>query len=209
MVDKEEYVPDELDFKIMTVLQKECNISIRKLSKMLNIPTSTVQRRIVNLNDTGIIKGCHAVLNKDYLGYITIFSLLKVTTGFIKDEGGYLENFSEGNIIKRYEVEPQHYFIVDKSTKLNANPWEFVLEVFGSLTPKAYDKNVAAIQVIYALHGQYDVLVKVVGTDQKICGKYIEDKIAIIPGITGIESFTVFDVKKDEERLPFVSEIRE
>jgi DNA-binding Lrp family transcriptional regulator len=209
MVDKEEYVPDELDFKIMSVLQRQCNISIRKLSKMLNIPTSTVQRRIVNLNDTGIIKGCHAILNKDYLGYITIFSLLKVTTGFIKDEGGYIENFSEGDIRKRYEVESKHYFIVNKKTQLNANPWEFVLEVFGSLSPKTYGNEIASIQIIYALHGQYDVLVKVVGTDQKICGKYIEDKIAIIPGITGIQSFTVFDVKKDEDTLPFVSENKE
>jgi hypothetical protein len=90
---------------------------------------------------------------------------------------------------------------------LKANPWEFVLDVFSSLTPKKYGEDIAAIQIIYALHGRFDVLVKVIGTDQKICGKYIEDKIAIIPGITGIESFTVFDVKKDDDRLPFVVEV--
>ena len=39
-------------------------------------------------------------------------------------------------------------------------------------------------------------------------GRYIEDKIAIIPGIIGIESFTVFDVKKDDDRLPFLTQIK-
>jgi DNA-binding Lrp family transcriptional regulator len=197
-----------LDVKIMSVLQEKCNVSVRKLAKKLQIPTSTAQRRIANLQDQGIIKGCRAVINKEYLGYITLFSLVKVTTGFLKDEGGYLDSFSEEEIRNRYDVESNHYFIMDKNTKLKANPWEFVLEVLSSLTPKGYGNEIAAVQIIYALHGRYDILLKVIGTDQKICGKYIEDKIAIIPGITGIESFTVFDVKKDEARVPFLEDIR-
>lgn len=201
---QKKYEPDELDIKIMSRLQEESNLSVRQLAKKLGIPTSTVQRRIVNLNKKGIIKGYRAILHKEYLGYVTLFSLVKVATGFIKDEGGYLKNFAEGKIKEKYKVEPKFFFIVDSGSKLKANPWEFVLDVFSSLTPKSYEKDIAAIQVIYALHGRFDVLVKVVGTDQKICGKYIEDKVAIIPGITGIESFTVFDVKKDDDRLPFV-----
>ena len=202
------YVPDILDVKIMSVLQEKCNVSVRKLAKKLQIPTSTAQRRIANLQDLGIIKGCRAVVNKEYLGYITLFSLVKVTTGFLKDEGGYLESFAEGEIRQKYDVESNHYFILDRNTKLKANPWEYVLDVLSSLTPKGYGSEIAAIQIIYALHGRYDILLKVIGTDQKICGKYIEDKIAIIPGITGIESFTVFDVKKDEARVPFLEDIR-
>jgi Lrp/AsnC family leucine-responsive transcriptional regulator len=204
---QKKYEPDELDIKIMSRLQEESNLSVRQLAKKLNIPSSTVQRRIVNLNKKGIIKSYRAILHKEYLGYVTLFSLVKVATGFIKDEGGYLKNFAEEEIKEKYKVEPKFFFIVDSGSKLKANPWEFVLDVFSSLTPKSYEKDIAAIQVIYALHGRFDVLVKVVGTDQKICGKYIEDKVAIIPGITGIESFTVFDVKKDDDRLPFVSEI--
>lgn len=203
------YVPDILDVKIMSVLQDKCNVSVRKLAKKLQIPTSTAQRRIANLQDHGIIKGCRAVINKEYLGYITLFSLVKVTTGFLKDEGGYLDSFSEDEIRNRYDVESNHYFIMDKKTNLKANPWEFVLDVLSSLTPKGYVNEIAAVQIIYALHGRYDILLKIIGTDQKICGKYIEDKIAIIPGITGIESFTVFDVKKDEARVPFLEDIRE
>jgi DNA-binding Lrp family transcriptional regulator len=202
------YVPDILDIKIMSVLQEKCNVSVRKLAKKLQIPTSTAQRRIANLQDLGIVKGCRAVINKEYLGYITLFSLVKVTTGFLKDEGGYLDGFSEKEIKDRYDVESNHYFIMDRNTRLKANPWEFVLEVLSSLTPKEYGNEIAAVQIIYALHGRYDILLKVIGTDQKICGKYIEDKIAIIPGITGIESFTVFDVKKDEARVPFLEDVR-
>lgn len=204
MTHKDRYKPDELDVKIMSRLQEECNVSIRKLSKILRIPSSTIQRRIANLQEKGIIMGHRAVLNKEYLGYLTIFSLVKVATGFVKDEGGYLENFTEEKIKNRYRVEPEFHFITDSENGLKANPWEFVLDVFSSLTPKSYGDDIAAIQIIYALHGRFDVLVKVIGTDQKICGKYIEDKIAIIPGITGIESFTVFDVKKDDDRVPFV-----
>lgn len=202
------YVPDSLDVKIMSVLQEKCNVSVRKLAKKLGIPTSTAQRRIANLQDLGIIRGCRAVINKEYLGYITLFSLVKVTTGFLKDEGGYLDSFSEEEIKDRYDVESNHYFIMDRNSKLKANPWEFVLDVLSSLTPKGYGNEIAAVQIIYALHGRYDILLKIIGTDQKICGKYIEDKIAIIPGITGVESFTVFDVKKDEARVPFLEDIR-
>lgn len=204
MNQKIRYEPDELDIKIMSRLQEECNVSIRQLGKILGIPTSTVQRRMTNLHEKGIIKGCRGVLNKEYLGYVNIFSLIKVTTGFVKDEGGYLENFAEEEIKNRYQVEPKFFFVIDTKDNLKANPWEFVLSVFSSLTPKTYGEDIASVQTIYALHGRFDVLVKVVGTDQKICGKYIEDKITIIPGITDIESFTVFDVKKDDDRLPFV-----
>jgi DNA-binding Lrp family transcriptional regulator len=204
-----DYEPDELDFRILSKLQNQCNLSIRKLGKLLEVPTSTVQRRVANLHEVGIIKGYQAILNKEYLGYITIFSHVKVTTGFIKDEGGYLHNFAEYEIRDKYAVEPDHFFIVDVENNLKANPWEFVLDVFASLTPKAYGNDIASIQIIYALHGRYDILVKVVGTDQKICGKYIEDKIAIIPGITGIESSTVFDMKKDDDKLPFRIELEE
>lgn len=206
MMQKDRYKPDELDTKIMSKLQEECNLSIRQLGKRLKIPASTVQRRMSNLHEKGIIKGYHAVLDKEYLGYVTLFTLIKVAAGFIKDEGGYLESFAEKEMKRRYEVEPKFFFIVDSNTKLKANPWEFVLDVFSSLTPKSYGEDIAAIQIIYALHGRFDILVKVIGTDQKICGKYIEDKVAIIPGITGIESFAVFDVKKDDDRLPFVFE---
>ncbi|UCG68312.1 MAG: Lrp/AsnC family transcriptional regulator [Thermoplasmata archaeon] len=204
---KKGYKPDEMDIKIMSKLQEECNLSIRQLGKKLRMPASTVQRRVANLTEKGIIKGYRALLDKEYLGYVTLFSLIKVATGFVKDEGGYIENFTEEEIRNRYQIEPKFYFIVDSETKLKANPWEFVLDVFASLTPKEYGEDIAAIQIIYALHGRFDILVKVIGSDQRICGKYIEDRVAIIPGITGIESFAVFDVKKDDDRLPFLSEI--
>jgi len=205
MMKQERYKLDDLDLRILSKLQEEGNVSTRQLGKVLGIPTSTTQRRITNLHKKGIIKGYHAIVNKEYLGYVTLFSLIKVGTGFVKDEGGYIENFAEEEIKNLYEVESKLHFVVDAESKLKANPWEFVLDVFSSLTPKSYGEDVASIQIIYALHGRFDILVKIVGTDQKICGKYIEDKIAIIPGITGIESFTVFDVKKDDDRLPFVS----
>lgn len=206
---EERYKPDDLDFKIMSQLQVECNLSIRKLGDRLDAPTSTIQRRIANLNRKGIIKGCRAVLDKESLGYITIFSLINATTGFIKDEGGYIENFAEEEIKKRYYVEPKFCFIMDSESNLKTNPWEFILNVFSYLTPKVYEKDIAGIQIIYGLHGRFDLLLKIVGTSQKTCGRYIEDKIAIIPGIAAIESFTVFDVRKDEDTLPFLIEYEE
>jgi DNA-binding Lrp family transcriptional regulator len=206
MIGKNRYKPDEVDIRILAMMQEDCNVSIRKLSSKIGIPSSTVQRRMVNLQKRGIIRACRAVLDKEYLGYITIFSLVKVATGFVKDEGGYIENFAEDMVRESYEVEPGRFFVVDRKRKVKANPWEFVLDVFSSLGPRTYGEDIAAIQIIYALHGRYDILVKVTGTDQRICGKYIEDSLAIIPGITGIESFTVFDVKKDDDRVPFAME---
>ncbi|UCF09020.1 MAG: Lrp/AsnC family transcriptional regulator [Thermoplasmata archaeon] len=206
---KDRYLPDELDKRIMSQLQRDCNTSIRQLSARLDIPTSTVQRRIANLHGKGIIKGYQAMLDRESLGYSTIFSLVKVATGFIKDDGGYVKKFAEEEIRGQYEVEPKQFFIMDRASKLMANPWEFVLNVFSSLKPRSYGEDIAAVQVVYALYGRFDVLMKVVGTDQKILGRYLEDKVSIIPGITNIETFTVFDVLKDDKRLPFAEEVEE
>lgn len=54
---------DEKDASIIRVLGRRSGLSSRALSKMLDIPISTVHRRIKRLEREGIIKGYKALIN--------------------------------------------------------------------------------------------------------------------------------------------------
>jgi DNA-binding Lrp family transcriptional regulator len=54
---------DEKDEAILTILRRRSGLSSRALSNMLNIPISTVHRRIKRLEKQGIIVGYRAIVN--------------------------------------------------------------------------------------------------------------------------------------------------
>ncbi len=59
---------DDTDKKILNILQKDCNIPLDKIAKMLNISKSTVHYRIKRLESEEIIDGYHAKVNFSRLG---------------------------------------------------------------------------------------------------------------------------------------------
>ena len=73
---------DEIDLKILALLQKNAKYSLDEISKELKIPKSTVSYRIKKLESSGVIKGYYAqidptALNLDYV----IISLVKAKYG--------------------------------------------------------------------------------------------------------------------------------
>ncbi len=63
---------DEIDKKILKILQNNCKVKLREASNKLGIPKSTLHNRISRLKKEGIIKGCRAILDPFKLGYRTI-----------------------------------------------------------------------------------------------------------------------------------------
>ena len=59
---------DEIDKKLLNLLQKDCRKSILDMSRELGISKSTVSYRIKRLEDEGIIEGYHAKINASKLG---------------------------------------------------------------------------------------------------------------------------------------------
>ena len=84
---------DEIDARILRELQTDCRISIRELSKRVNLSPPSVAERVRRLEDHNIIEGYTIRLNKKELGF-TVDCIVEVTMrdgqyekfkGFIKD----------------------------------------------------------------------------------------------------------------------------
>lgn len=65
---------DDIDIKILKVLQEDCRVTLDRMSKMLNVPKSTLHYRIKRLEKVGVIEGYYAKLNPAKLGkeYIAV-----------------------------------------------------------------------------------------------------------------------------------------
>ena len=76
---------DEKDESILKVVSRRSGMSSRKLSGMLNIPISTVHRRIKKFEDDGVITGYKALI--DYqdtpwpIGALLLVDLMEVIPG--------------------------------------------------------------------------------------------------------------------------------
>jgi len=60
--------PDKLDFKILTILQEDPDISVRELSRRLQVPKSTVHYRLKTLEQSGYFKRA-VIVNVEKLGF--------------------------------------------------------------------------------------------------------------------------------------------
>jgi len=60
---------DDLDIKILSILQQEGRISNVKLAKQLSISEAPCWRRLQRLKKSGMIEGYQAVLNRRKLGF--------------------------------------------------------------------------------------------------------------------------------------------
>ena len=59
---------DKTDKQILAILQKDGRVSASNIATELDISIPTVTDRIKKLQDSGIIKGIHAVLDPKHLG---------------------------------------------------------------------------------------------------------------------------------------------
>ncbi len=75
---------DDLDLRILAILNEDARMSYREIAKKLDIASGTVYNRIKKMTDNGIIKGYIPLLDHRKLGYdLTVLILIQV-------EGEYL-----------------------------------------------------------------------------------------------------------------------
>ena len=67
---------DEIDFKILRILQKKCDASLKEISDAINVPITTIYNRIRKLRESGILRGCYADIDYGKLGYRTTAFIL-------------------------------------------------------------------------------------------------------------------------------------
>jgi Lrp/AsnC family transcriptional regulator for asnA, asnC and gidA len=100
---KEKLEIDKVDVQILSILQEDCHLSLRKIAAKTHISSIMAATRIKNLEDKGILKGYTVILDPVKLGY----DLTAVI--FVQTEGGYLKDLENelsqmANIIAIYEI---------------------------------------------------------------------------------------------------------
>ena len=60
---------DELDLRIISLLQKNARLSFREIARELDVAVGTVYNRIKKLEEEGVIRGYAPVLDYEKLGF--------------------------------------------------------------------------------------------------------------------------------------------
>ena len=63
---------DALDRRILSILQQRCRVSAQDLADALGLSPTTCWRRWKALEDAGVVKGYHAILDRDSIGLAVI-----------------------------------------------------------------------------------------------------------------------------------------
>lgn len=123
---------DEIDAMILSELEKNSRLSIRELSKRINLSPSSVTERLKRLEDNRIIEGYTISINKKNLG-LSINCIIKVTM-----RNGEYERFK--NFIKDYNHSEWCYRIAGDScflVKLSVKDLGEIEEFINKVSPYA------------------------------------------------------------------------
>ncbi|OVE70864.1 transcriptional regulator [Clostridium diolis] len=119
---------DEIDISILSELQRNSRLSIRELSKRINLSPPSVTERVNILQDSGIIEGYTIRINKKKLG-LSIDCIMKITMK--NGEYNKFKNFIKNH--KRsewgYRIAGDGCFLVKLSVKNLEEIEEFINDI--------------------------------------------------------------------------------
>ncbi|AAL81667.1 transcriptional regulator [Pyrococcus furiosus DSM 3638] len=122
---------DDIDKKIIEILQKDGKVPLREISKITGLAESTIHERIKRLRESGVIKKFTAVVNPEALGYnILAFILIKVKAGKYSEVASKLVKYPE--IVEVYETTGDYDMVVKIRTK-NSEELNNFLDMVGSI----------------------------------------------------------------------------
>lgn len=134
---------DEIDVLILKELQKDSRLSIRELSKRINLSPPSVTERLRRLEDFGIIEGYTVKINKKKLG-LSIDCIVKVTM-----KNGEYERFKI--FIKEYERSEWCYRIAGNGcflVKLSVKSLSEVEEFINDISSYAYTETIISFSEV-------------------------------------------------------------
>lgn len=119
---------DEIDIAILSELQKNSRLSIRELSKRINLSPPSVTERVNKLEDSGIIEGYTIRINKKKLG-LSIDCIMKITMK--NGEYNKFKNFIKNHRRSEwgYRIAGDGCFLVKLSVKNLEEIEEFINDI--------------------------------------------------------------------------------
>lgn len=119
---------DEIDVMILSELERNSRLSIRELSKRINLSPPSVTERVKRLEDNGVIEDYTISINKKKLG-LSIDCIIKVTmrNGEYEKFKNFIKNYSRSEWC--YRIAGDGCFLVKLSVKDLNEIEEFINEV--------------------------------------------------------------------------------
>ena len=119
---------DEIDRKIIKLLQADAKISAKEISKTTGSPITTIYSRIKRLEETGVIKGYRAILDDKKLGF-TSTAFVLATADLSKVDLEENPGYSIGIEISKFP-QVQEVFIV-------SGEWDYIIKLKETSTEAA------------------------------------------------------------------------
>ncbi|MDT7875200.1 MAG: Lrp/AsnC family transcriptional regulator [Sulfolobaceae archaeon] len=110
------YILDDVDKKILKILQENARTPFSKVAKMLNLSESTIHMRIKRLKDNGVIKGFYVDINPEAIGYnIMAFVLIKADPKKYEEILKRITEFKE--VFEIFDVTGEYYALLKVRVK--------------------------------------------------------------------------------------------
>lgn len=92
---------DDLDVKILTLLQKDARASYKKIAEELGVSTPTVRNRINSLTNLGVIKRFTAIISDELIGGVASIILVDADPSRLKEISREISAFPEAREVYR------------------------------------------------------------------------------------------------------------
>ncbi|RLF88153.1 Lrp/AsnC family transcriptional regulator [Thermococci archaeon] len=107
---------DEVDKKILAILQRNSRTPLREISKRVGLAESTIYERIKKLKDNGVIQKFTVILNPESLGFTMLsFILIKSKAGMYARVAREIMKYPE--IVEIYETTGNYDMVVKIRTR--------------------------------------------------------------------------------------------
>lgn len=125
------YILDDVDKKIIKILQEDARTPFSKIAKMLNLSESTIHMRMKRLRENGVIKGFYVDIDPEVIGYnVVAFVMIKADP---KKYEGTLKKISEfKEVLEVYDVTGEYYALLKVRVKTREELAK-VLDMIGNM----------------------------------------------------------------------------
>jgi Lrp/AsnC family transcriptional regulator for asnA, asnC and gidA len=134
---------DEIDKKILNVLQRNDKISYRELSNKLQLAASTIHNRVTKMIEEEIIKQFGAIIDPEKIGYHTIAMIgLSVDPVKMNEIAEIIASYDETQLVAISSGD--HDIIVQITAKDEKSLWNFInikIKTINGIKPHIHVSN--------------------------------------------------------------------
>ncbi len=142
-----QFVLDEIDIELLNCLQTDGKLSVRELSKMINLSPTPIHQRLKRLETSGIIHHYAAIVDQNKVGQLIVFFVNIIMKEHSTKLGGefikIITSFKE--VVEFYTIGGEHDFMIKVIVPDMVTYRSFFVEKLGEVP------NIAKLQSIIVL----------------------------------------------------------